>query len=646
MIRRSVRFSPTAAGALALAALALVALPAFGAGPAAARPAKPPAAAPARERADSFEAASISVDEVHPGQKGYGLTVFSGAAPERFEVEVVGVMRNVAPGRSYILVKLTGHDLETSGVAAGMSGSPVYLDGRLAGAVAFGWPFSHEAIAGVTPIASMRGMLGVAEGPGSAPVSARPLVALPDLLAGRIPGDLLARELHGLAERFAPEGAGAPGALVWSTSGFGERSLGMLRAALGPVGPSGQATLGAEALAPGGGVSAVLIDGDLRLAATGTVTDRGGDGLLAFGHPFLGFGKIAIPMAAAEVVTVLSNAYNSFKIANFGPVIGAVVEDRQSGIEGRIGAPAPMFPIAIKVHGERAGEYHMRIADVPVLVSSLVGTAALGGLDSASRGGGAQTLDLAARFQLAGHDDLLVEQSFDGDNATGEAVGYLLAVSSYLAQNEIEKVEIRGVTVDFMQESEPHGATIVAVHPERTRVGPGDRVRLKVDLKALRGPVFRREIALDIPRDLGPGHYTVWVGDGASVDAVRLQIAPRAPETLAGALDLLGSFHSRRELRALASLGRPGLAASGEPMPQLPGSVRSLWSGASPSLGAPLSAVVAAEAGERLDQPISGLEKVEIEVRRKGDRDGENPNQESNDDVARLAGRGGNAGAR
>lgn len=597
------------------------------------------AATPAAEiPASPFTTPSISIDEVRIGQKGYGVTVFQGTALERFDVEVVGVMRNLAPGLSYVLVKLTGHGLEKSGVAAGMSGSPVYLDDRLLGAVAFGWPFSNEAVGGVTPIAAMR-KLGDAEGGGPAGSKAseslatgKPIVPLPELLARRIPPDLLSRELASLSARFSPEGTGAQGAVVWSASGFGERSVAALRQGFGSTAlalagradgaatgtPGSGPALGPADLVPGGAVSGVILDGDFRLGATGTVTDRGGDSLLAFGHAFLGAGPVSIPMAPAEVVTILSNQYNSFKIANIGPIVGAVEQDRRSGIQGRIGAAAPMFPIVVKVHGEREREYHMRIADVPDLVPGMVGTAALASLEAASRTAGGQSLDLTARISIAGQGELALAQSFDGDNSTNEAVGYLLSIASYLAQNDLERIHIDGIEIEFDQASAPRGLSVDGAHVERTVVRPGDRVRLQVDLRAFRGATSRRVLDVVLPKDLGPGRYSVWVGDGASIDAARLQLEPANPETLPQALALLGSFHTRRELAAIVSLPQPGVVAGGATMPQLPGSVRSLWGAGGAGIGTPFSGAVIARAALRLDAPASGLVKIDFEVRAPG----------------------------
>src|SRR6185295_8334565 len=354
------------------------------------------------------------------------------------------------------------------------------------------------------------------------------------------------------------------------------------------------------------------------LGVTGTVTDRGGDSLVAFGHSFLGAGRVSIPMAPAEVVTILSSQYNSFKIANLGPVVGAVEQDRRAGIAGRIGAVAQMFPIVVRVHGEREHTYHMRIADVLDLLPGMVGTAALASLEAASRTAGGQSLDLSARISIAGHGDLAIAQSFDGDNATNEVVVYLLAIVSYLAQSDLERIHIQAMEVDFYQASAPRGLSIDGAHAERTVVRPGERVRLQVDLRAFRGATSRQVLDLPLPKDLGPGRYSVWVGDGASVDAARLQLEPASPETLPQALALLGSFHTRRELAAIVSLPRPGVVAGGATMPQPPGSVRSLWGAGGAGLGTPFSGAVVARATLPLDAPASGLVKIEVEVRAPG----------------------------
>ncbi len=562
----------------------------------------------------------ISVDEIQAGQKGYGLSVFSGTEPERFEVEVVGVLRNQnAVDMSYILARLTGKGLEKSGVASGMSGSPVFLDGRLAGAVAFSWPFSHEAIAGITPIESMRQLSGLKGMEPVTPIPPVPAVKLADLLSGKIPPDLLQRELAKLRPHMANDGVAS---VQWTTSGFGEQSQGVLRQALGSVSSAGKALPGDtdKDLKLGSAVGAVLVDGDFRLAAIGTVTDRYGDQVLAFGHPFLGLGPINVPMASAEVVMVLSNQNSSFKISNLGEEVGAFTQDRKAGIQGRLGVKAPTVPMVLRLSGggsEKPREFKMRLADVPLFTPMLVSSSLVAGLESASYTSGSQGLDVTARFRLKKYGDLEVRQSFDGDSATGEAAAFLMAVASYVSQSAIEKVGFEDIEVEVAQSLQPRAATIVGAHAERTVVRPGEKLGINLDLAAYRGERFRRSVSLDLPEDLPAGRYSLLIGDGASADGARLTLEPADPVTFPQLLELLRSLHSRRDLVVLGIYGGPGLSVAGEVMPRLPGSVRSLWGAAASDSAVPLRATIAQEHDETMPIPISGLVRVDLEVRRR-----------------------------
>jgi hypothetical protein len=556
---------------------------------------------------------TIAISEVQRGQRGYGLSVFAGTEPERFDVEVIGVMRNVTPDISYILARLTGKGLEESGVASGMSGSPVFLDGRLAGAVAFSWSFTKEAIAGITPIESMRQLSGLKPLPLTPPP---PPVNLSDLLAGRIPQDLLSTQLAKLRPQFVD---GAASAVQWSSSGFGERSQGLLRLALGNLNTGGKAEPGTvpDDLAPGKAVAVLLVDGDFQLAAHGTVTDRYGDQVLAFGHPFLGLGPVRVPMATSEVLTVLSSQNSSFKISNSGRIVGSFEQDRKTGIQGRLGVEAPMVPMVLRVDGERPREFRMRLAELPEFMPLLVGSSVLAGLESASYTTGAQSLDMTARLRLKRYGDLEVRQSFDGDNAGTEAAAFLLSIIAYLSQNTLERVSLEDVEVNLVQSTQPRFATLVGANASRTVVHPGDRVTLNLDLVAYRGDRFRHSLSLDLPEDVPAGRYSLLVGDGASVDGARLAMEPAEPVTFPQALELMRSFHSRRDLMVLGVYGGAGLSVAGEVMPRLPGSVRSLWGAAASGSAAVLRTTVAQEKREALEVPMQGLVRIDLEVRRR-----------------------------
>ncbi len=555
----------------------------------------------------------LPLAEVRAGQLGHGLSVFRGDRPERFEVEVLGVWENLRPDTSYILARLSGQGLETSGVIAGMSGSPVYLEGRLAGAVAFAWPFAREPVAGITPIEQMRRLYAAPAGPAAA-TQAAPVASIDQLVAADLPEDLLDRGLERLRWQVMDEFGSA---VVWSTVGFGDRSRRRLAAGLGSVAPAGASRLPPADLVPGGSVAGVLIDGDLRMAATGTVTDRIGDDLLAFGHAFLGIGELRVPMATSEVITVLPSQFSSFKISNLGAVVGAFELDRAAGIRGRLGAVAPMVPLTIRVSGQRPAEFALRLADLPQLTPTLAAIAVLGALDSATQAAGSQGLDLRARLDLAEHGELRIRQSFDGDSAALDAAVHLLAFAGFVANNAMAETRLAAIEVELEQHPRPRLARLVEAHASRTLLQPGDRLELHLDLMAYRGDRFRESIPLTVPTGLPDGRYSLLVGDGVSVDAARLGIERSAPVQFGQALDLLRGLHSRRDLVVLGLFGGKGLAVAGETLPQLPGSLRSIWAAAPSGSAQALRLAVAQQKQRRLEVPLSGLLRVDLEIRRR-----------------------------
>jgi hypothetical protein len=581
--------------------------------------------------------AQMPIDEIVAGQRGYGLSVFVGRVPERFEVEVLGVMREMAPGTSAVLARLTGHNLEKTGVIAGMSGSPVYIDGRLVGAVAAAWPFSHEAVGLITPISAMRALniplgqgalgnpvtaggraaaVGLANGFEERASAASTQVLLDRLMAptdtGAAAAVVLDQELKRLAPR--PAHGGLPG-YQWSSSGFGTASQGLLERSLGAVGPAGAAAAMSEAeIVNGGAVAAVLVDGDLRLAATGTVTERHGEEILAFGHPFLAMGAVVVPMAPAEVVTVLSNSYSSFKIANFGKPVGAFVQDRAPGLLGRVGAEAPMVPLSIAVAGST---YSMRLAAVPELMPTLLAITALGALDRAASAGGAQGLDLDVRFAITGHGELRLRQSFDGDQAGLQSALYLLSAASLLSDSSFEAVKVDSIEVTLARAERPRTAALVAAHAERTLVEPGDLIGLSFDLLPYRGVLQRHGLVLELPADLPAGRYSLLIGDGTSLDAARFAIQPSEPQSFDEVLAILRSLHSRRDLGVLGVSSSKGLAVAGRVMPRLPGSLRAVWGAAASESAAPLRQAVTQQELARLELPVTGSLRIDLDVRRR-----------------------------
>jgi len=595
--------------------------------------------------------ATISFAELERGQKGYGLSVFAGTKAERFEVEVLGVQRSTqVPGLDFLITRLSGQGLEKSGVAGGMSGSPVYFEGRLAGAVAFSYLFASEPIAGITPIGAMRAIpgQGQAQAQGSLGateashrnVAGLPRVKLEDLLAGHIDHPAFEKYLSLLSP-----GAAGPGrsALVYSATGFGGEARRLLESRLGPLAPSlagsssslgllpvtalgggGKGSRQADRqpetpaqLEPGDSVAMVMVRGDLSMAAVGTLTDRQGADVVAFGHPvFGGIGPVRFPLAGAEVVTVMPGLAESFKIANVGTAVGSFLEDRSAGSRGVLGPVPPMTPLAVKVFPSDGGaplDYHMDVTSEPLFRPILIAVSTLGSITAAGRDQGAQSMDISARFALRGRPELRVEQSFAGGQAAIDAALQVMQYAVYLAFNDFEPVEIEGVDVEVHLYEEERRTRVLAAWPERRKVAPGETLGLYVELEDYRGERRRRHFDFPIPADVS-GRFYLMIGDGGSTDAAYAKLEKTQPETLSQGLEQLRRRRSTRNLHLFGLDGGSGISIGGHALPDLPGSRRALF-GAAADTALPWRIV-----GEKviaLDRPAEGMVRIDLEVERR-----------------------------
>ena len=350
------------------------------------------------------------------------------------------------------------------------------------------------------------------------------------------------------------------------------------------------------------------------MAATGTVTDRVGDRLLAFGHPFLGLGAASFPMASSEILTVVPNQASSFKIGNVGAVVGAFDFDHPSGIRGLLGGVAPTTPLELRLHGETPRRMQVRIAQLPAITPSLVAITVIGSLGIDTGTAGSRGMDLEADFDLGAEGHLRIRQSFDGDSAAAQAALYLFAFTGYLLQNPLKEVSIEAIEVDLTPSRRPRMARLVGAHAARTLVRPGERSVLHLELVAYRGEPFRRQLEIQIPTGLPDGRYSLLVGDGVSIDGARLALEKTSPATFRQALELLGSLHSRRQVVVLGVHQGKGLSVAGEVLPLLPGSIRSIWGAASSGGAVPLELAVAQIEVVELETPVAGLVRVDLEL--------------------------------
>src|SRR5579871_5993834 len=315
---------------------------------------------------------TIAVSQIHTGMRGVAYTVFEGVKPEAMDVEVLGVLRNVnGPKGDIILVRLHGQKVEYTGVVAGMSGSPVYLNGKLAGALAFRiGEFSKEPIAGVTPIADMLEISALDKSPAEEISTIKPAVTN---AAGKTASPSAETALSGSVQNFADVLKPIDTPLVFN--GFSEdavRQFAPQFASAGIVPVMGAGSVSEEKqpepLEPGSAVSAILVRGDMDIAATCTVTYIDPQRLLACGHPLLQFGSVDLPMNKADVLATLPSPLNAFKIVNTTEAAGAFVQDRHTGILGLLNKQPDMIPVTLTIHGGSGTaqkEFHYEVLNNP-----------------------------------------------------------------------------------------------------------------------------------------------------------------------------------------------------------------------------------------------------------------------------------------
>ncbi len=588
----------------------------------------------------------LDVSGIHPGQTGYGLCDFGGGAGvKRFGVEILGVMREYAPKQDLILARLTGNNLEKSGVIAGMSGSPVYIEDKLIGAVAYGWPFSEEAIAGITPIASMLDIRHVPANPPvpiGAPTPAGAHAQAASLLSTFSSGDfvpafraLVARAFPG-SESAGPAGW-SPLAIPLSLSPFSAsdplfsdafRRAGFLPAPTGAAfpasgaspapGASSAAAAGPAAapLQPGSSVATILISGDMTMAATGTVTWVDGGNVLAFGHPFLSMGPVEMPMADSEVIGVLPSMYRSFKFASTGKVLGSISQDRSTGILGSFGSSASMVPVRVSIASESAPTqtYHFQVVQNSMLTPILAAMAIDTTLSTLEKSTGERTLVWKSSIATPGRT-IHYDSVFSGLNAKDQAVSAMALLTNYLMANEFHDLAIDGINVSIEHSDELKSARITEVEPEKDRVRPGETVKVRVGLQDFRGTARHLTLSLPIPPGEPPGPLTVFVGDGLSATAFDLSLFPADPRSLDQVLDFLDRMRPANSVNLLAYRNGAGAVVAGRELAALPPTVYAMFAGSGSRDGdVNLSHQRVYSATVEQPIPVTGSSRMTLEV--------------------------------
>jgi hypothetical protein len=589
---------------------------------------------------------TMPVDEVRPGMRGTGVTVFQGVERSEFSAEIIGVLENaMGPRRNLILARLEGGPLAVSGVIQGMSGSPVYVDGRLLGAVSYSMgSFPKDTIAGITPIAEM---LADDTGPSVRVARAAQRATLPlatDTLTGWLSGGLGGpRELEGpgpfAARPGDVRGVGLPADTAASLgvqlrpiatplvmTGFTPEALThiapMFRAAgMTPVvgGAASAQTLPDGPLQAGDAVGVSLVRGDLSMAGTGTVTLVDEGRVYAFGHSFYNLGPAQFPMTRAFVHTVLPSQAISSKIASVGAILGTIDQDRSSGISGSLGPGPPLVPVHVSLNApdrNRQDSFDFEVVADQLFTPLLAYNAVLNTLFTYSREQGAATYVVSGTTKLAGHPPATFEETFSGPSATIMAALYVAGPLAALVNNPFEPVTVDRIDVSVTVHDELRTATLERVWLDDPRPRPGRTVPLRITAQTHRGDEIARTVMVDLPAT-ARGRLRLLVADGTTLAQRERRDSAQALQAtdLNQLIEALNGARKNNRLYVQLLRADAGAVVDGQRLTSLPPSVLGVL-GADPGGRGftPLRDAVVREWSIPLDHLVSGSRVLTIDL--------------------------------
>ncbi len=532
--------------------------------------------APSARPADA--PATIPVSEIKPGMKGVVYTIFEGDQVEKVELEVIGILNDaLGPKQDVILVKLLGDKAEKTGVAAGMSGSPVYFDGKLAGALSLKiGNFTKDAIGGVTPIASM---FDVAK---SSDVPAMPVrSSAANVSEGGTSGAMAAMPVSVGTGQFL-----TPIETPLISAGLYPETLSLFKNQMASWGIAAMAGGKSPALPsdpqikPGDMIGMDLVRGDLSLSAGCTVTSVEGDRIYACGHPLFGFGAVEIPISRAHVVMTLASSQASTKVISTGGTIGTLTQDRQTAVMGKLGPAPAMIPMDLTLTTPQTEKkFHFDVARNPQLTPLLVALASFNGIVSTPAYAEGSTIQLDGNIDMKGHSTAHIEDLFaptDAPIPTGFfAATAVQGIFSRIFSNPYEIPQIDHIDLHVKLLNERRWAMIDGAWLEKSEVRPGETVAVKVLLRPYRGAPFIQEIPVVIPAQASRGALQLVVSDADYLNRNVQSLASSSQGQLPGLEELIKLVNrERRNDRLYASLlqATPTMLVEDKEMPNLPAS--------------------------------------------------------------------------
>ncbi len=513
----------------------------------------------------------LDTSQLRSGMKGYGLTVVRGTKVERFGIEIIGVLKKAMPQQDLILIRCTGLEFDHSGVVAGMSGSPIFvqhpqLGERLIGALSYGFPFNKDPVAGVTSIVDMLPELDRKLGP--IPLNQQ-ITAQSTAIPVPGHGDMLPVALPMTVSGVHPDVLNAMRP-QWAELGFPHLTM---AAGTGGAG-DGKAAAKLEA---GGSISVFLARGDISMAAIGTVTWVRGDRFIAFGHPFKGLGQLHLPIGSADVQWILASSQSSFKMANAFGDIGVLDQDRQPAIAGRIGPKAAMVPIDITLMNRDRGQtsqWHAEATDQPTFFPLVVGMALGTAVRVSEPIAENAAVTMTVRFDLPdGHAPIEITETMtglQGSASLSDVSSLVQNAAKSIVFNGFERLRVTRVSATLSLADDRNIAFLDSARTQSEEVDAETPVAIQVTLQLANVGPKRITLTLPpLPRELMGQTLTVQIGAEKSM-------APEMPEP-ANIRDYLNALRRqipRSRLAAVVNLPEPTVLLRGVRLTQLPVGVR------------------------------------------------------------------------
>ena len=541
---------------------------------------------------EDFSVSVLPVNQIEEGMRGKGKTFLQDGQFEEFDVEILGVLRNWQPQKNLILATLHSDVVDRAGVVQGMSGSPVYIDGKLIGAVSYSLgTFSKEAIAGITPIEEM---MAIADRT-TAKSSYAPRMKMRNFITSE--------DFHELSNAYYPsQTSSVDGRLIkplsipllfsgFSSHVFDKAKPFFSRLGFSPIqsGSSGQIqpkiSPAEMSLQAGEPVGVQLIKGDLDMSAVGTVTLVEGNKVLAFGHPFYNLGAVDFAMTKAKIMAVFPSLETSFVLSASGRTVGRFVQDRNSGVFGELGKLPRYIPINANLLTEdgETREFKVQVADdklfTPLLVNLVVSSIVL----SQERNLGDLSLELRGTIYLDDGPPVQLHDLFSGsyDMAATDLSGIVAAVVYYLTNNEFKDLGIHRIDLNIGIAEEVRFATLEKVWLGKYEAKPGEIIPMKVYYRNFRGETIVDELSLPTPNLPTGSEFSLVVGDAASIQNIEVsqyRTTGFVPRSLYQLIRLLNSLRKRNYIYFKIIATKPGLFLRGEELPNLPPTMKSMFS--------------------------------------------------------------------